>query len=353
MSALPKTLTQRVALRQALGKDGYHDALLRIVAGNDEALQNWSQPLPKEEREQRKQVIFDLWLAGATEREVAEQLAISNIQIHKVIKLLTKNGHKVVSTEEPPIYNVWNFANCDPRFGQKHPGQIPGQAVVNLLLWLTEPFDFVVDPMGGGGTTIDVCKYLNRRYKVFDIDPRRPDIHKWDIRKGYPHLPQKPNFIFLGPPYWRLKQSEYSSDGSAMGSYANWLRFMGKLTKDSAKTVKPGGHVSLTIESFLDEKETGKFLYLAHDCLNLFEQAGLEGIQEISVNMPSQIKSFSDVLTRKSTESSLISRGNLLCLRGQLMPQRELTWRRPTNYSLWHRECLTSAPMAHFEVSGQ
>ena len=31
--------------------------------------------------------------------------------------------------EAPPIYNVWNYSGCDPRFGQKHPGQIPGQSV--------------------------------------------------------------------------------------------------------------------------------------------------------------------------------------------------------------------------------
>ena len=28
--------------------------------------------------------------------------------------------HDVVK-EEAPVYNVWNFGNCDPRFGQKHP----------------------------------------------------------------------------------------------------------------------------------------------------------------------------------------------------------------------------------------
>ncbi len=79
-------------------------------------------------------------------------------------------------SETPPIYNVWNYALCDPRFGQKHPGQIPGQAVVNLLLWLTKPFDVVVDPMAGGGTTADVCRYLLRRYYCFDIDPKSPRI---------------------------------------------------------------------------------------------------------------------------------------------------------------------------------
>jgi hypothetical protein len=69
--------------------------------------------------------------------------------------------------------------------------------------------------MAGGGTTIDVCRYLLRRYYCFDIDPKRPDIKKWDIRHGYPRLPYKPDFIILDPPYWRLERDEYSSDGAA------------------------------------------------------------------------------------------------------------------------------------------
>ena len=132
-------------------------------------------------------------------------------------------------SEQPPVYNAWNYSACDKRFGQPHPGQIPGQAIVNLLLWLTKPFDIVIDPMAGGGTTIDVCRYLLRRYYCFDIDPKRPDIKKWDIRHGYPRLPYKPDFIILDPPYWRLKRDEYSPDGAAMTTYQEWLEFMRKL----------------------------------------------------------------------------------------------------------------------------
>jgi hypothetical protein len=251
--------------------------------------------LTAEERQQRRLVIFDLWLAGGTERETANQLAITHQQVHKVLALATENTDITVTEEQPPIYNVWNFGNRDPRFGQKHPGQIPGQALVNLLLWLTEPYDLVVDPMAGGGTTVDVCKYLQKRYYCGDIDPRRSDIRQWDIRQGYPRLPRKPKLIFLDPPYWRLKRAEYSTSGSAMGSYQVWLVFIAKLSTDSARTVAPGGYIALMIESFLDEKETNEFLFLTQDCLNLFKRVGLKGIQEISVNMPTQIKSFRDV----------------------------------------------------------
>lgn len=56
-------------------------------------------------------------------RQVIDRIVQSALQ--------TKSASMVLN-EQPPIYNVWNYALCDPRFGQKHPGQIPGQAIVDL-----------------------------------------------------------------------------------------------------------------------------------------------------------------------------------------------------------------------------
>lgn len=298
-----KNILQRIASLQLQGKNDHDKDFLAIVANDAETLKKWSSPLTDTERIDRNNAIFDHWLAGETESKLAKNAKLNVSQICRILNILrTPKRDALQISETSPIYNVWNFANCDPRFGQDHPGRVPGQAIVNLLLWLTNPFDVVLDPMAGGGTTIDVCRYLFRRYHCFDIDPRRPDIKQWDIRKGYPKLPQKPDFIILDPPYWRLKQDEYSQDGVAMTSYQEWLEFMRKLARDSFKTLKPGGHVALFIESFLDERETGKFLFLNRDCLELFEVCDFEGIQEISLNMPSQIKSFRDVTYAKKKQ---------------------------------------------------
>ena len=298
-----KNVLQRIASLQLQGRNGYDKDFLALLANDAKTLEIWSSPLTDVERAERNNAIFDHWLAGETTREIAKKGQLTKSQIERIINMARASKLETMChTEQPPIYNVWVCPSCDPRFGQKHPGRIPGQAIINLLLWLTEPFDMVVDPMAGGGTTIDVCRYLLRRHYCFDIDPRRPDIKQWDIRQGYTRLPQKPDFIILDPPYWRLKRDEYSGDGAAIGSYEEWLAFMKKLAKDSFKTLKRGGHIALFIESFLDERETGKFLYLNRDCLNLFEAAGFEGIQEISLNMPSQIKSFRDVTYAKKKQ---------------------------------------------------
>jgi len=81
----------------------------------------------------RNNAIFDHWLAGETTTEIAEKSHLDRSQIDNIIKHGTASrlqGNPI--TETPPIYNVWNYGTCDPRFGQNYPGRIPGQAIVNL-----------------------------------------------------------------------------------------------------------------------------------------------------------------------------------------------------------------------------
>jgi DNA modification methylase len=110
---------------------------------------------------------------------------------------------KICAPDSLQIYNVWNFPKCDPRYGLDYPGRIPGQIVENILYYYTEPFDIVVDPMAGGGTTVDVCKAMFRRYQAYDINPIREEIKKHDIRQGFPQRAKGCKLIFLDPPSWR------------------------------------------------------------------------------------------------------------------------------------------------------
>ena len=124
-----------------------------------------------------------------------------------------------VEDEDRPwlrVYNVWNFAKCDDRFGLNHPGMVPGQIMQNLNWYFTKPGDLVIDPFAGGGSTIDVCKYDDadfgkRRCEAYDIDPKRPDIKRRDIvTNGVPNV-SGASLVFLDPPYWGQKKGEYGS----------------------------------------------------------------------------------------------------------------------------------------------
>lgn len=62
------------------------------------------------------------------------------------------------------FYNQWSFASPDPRFGDNEwPGRIPGQIVLNVIYHFFDRKNKirVLDPMAGGGSTHDVCKYLS------------------------------------------------------------------------------------------------------------------------------------------------------------------------------------------------
>lgn len=131
-----------------------------------------------------------------------------------------------VEDEDRPwlrVYNIWNFAKCDDRFGISHPGMIPGQIIQNLNWYFTKPGDLVVDLFAGGGPSIDVCKednndYGNRQCRAYDIEPRRPDIIKRDlIAEGIPDVSDAA-MVFLDPPYWAQMKGQYSGHSTNLAN---------------------------------------------------------------------------------------------------------------------------------------
>ena len=113
---------------------------------------------------------------------------------------------------KPLIYNIWNLKGQDN--SRKYFGAFPEYFMENLLHFHSEPLDIIYDPFGGGGTTVDVCKRMFRRYYVSDrkvIPGREQEIREHNILDGLPDDLPKPAMIFLDPPYWVLK-NEYSDE---------------------------------------------------------------------------------------------------------------------------------------------
>ena len=104
--------------------------MLAIATGDEDVQAEWSQPLTREDKAERKQLIYDMWLAGGTTREIAVKLVMRQNAVFESVQMTSGFALEQLVKEEPPTYNVWNFNQCDPRFGQKHPGRIPGQTVV-------------------------------------------------------------------------------------------------------------------------------------------------------------------------------------------------------------------------------
>jgi hypothetical protein len=93
-------------------------------------------------------------------------------------------------------------------------GATPSYVIWNLLQRYTRKGDVVVDPMCGSGTTLDVCKDLERQGIGFDLQPYRKDIGFADARE----LPLKDasvDFAFIDPPY--STHLKYSGDPRCIG----------------------------------------------------------------------------------------------------------------------------------------
>lgn len=79
-------------------------------------------------------------------------------------------------------------------------GATPSWVIWNLLERYTRKGDRVLDPMCGSGTTIDVCKDLERVPACFDLVPSRADIQQADARE-LPLPNESIDFAFVDPPY--------------------------------------------------------------------------------------------------------------------------------------------------------
>lgn len=120
------------------------------------------------------------------------------------------------SKERPFRYNIWNTGKGNET---SHFGSFPQIFMENLLYYHTKPLDIIFDPFAGEGTTVDICKKWMRRYLCYDIKVkpgREEDIKQHDIIQGLPEdfskPKNKPDLVFLDPPYWILAKDKYSKE---------------------------------------------------------------------------------------------------------------------------------------------
>ena len=203
------------------------DEIARVLSVTVRSVTSYLNDIEKQLREERKQKIFDMWMACHTQDEIAEATGSKQQTVGDEIATFTEIGNvsnfgkSLDFTRDnefqPPLYNLWTFAKKTN--GVSHFGNSEQRIVDNLLYLYTEPFDIVVDPFAGGGSTIDACKYRLRRYWVSDRKPipeREKEIRKHDLMvDGLPPLNRNWSNValtYLDPPYWRQAAGMYSND---------------------------------------------------------------------------------------------------------------------------------------------
>jgi len=186
-----------------------------------------------------------------------------NISWYKICnKYLPEPEEKFREQNWLKVYDIWNFAGIDYNFGIEYPGNIPAGIVLNTLYYYTKENDLVVDPMAGGGVTIDCCKYYDRRCLAYDIQPIREDVSKNDILSGYPQETQNCDLIFLDPPYFKKKEKEYGEISISALDRESYLEVFDTIAKESFKTIRNGGYLAFLMEPYIDYQDSSGSIWL-------------------------------------------------------------------------------------------
>jgi len=210
--------------------------------------------------------------------------------------------------------DVWNFSECDKRFGIDYDGRIPGQIVQNVLYYYTEPSAFVIDPMAGGGTTLDVCTKcdeVKRDCLAFDIKPPRPDIIEADATKPWP-INKKADLVFIDPPYWSQQEEAYGIVGQSLEEF---LTLMQLILEQVRKNLKDEGTLALLIAPMAIKTD---YMDLPFMLSGMTQDMGLRLKQRISVPVgseqvgPSIVKHCKDTRTMVALSRDLLILGKVL-----------------------------------------
>lgn len=207
-------------------RKGKKEQLAKILSVSQRVVQDWLSRIDKDAKEQRGRRIFDRWLACWTDEESGNeegmtpqgvgQITKENADLQKVSKSDRARAEHATDFD-PPIYNIWK--QQEKTAGSSHFGNSEVRWLDNLLYLYTAPFDVVVDPFAGGGSTIDLCKKRLRRYFVSDRKPiveREKEIRAHDLTAGLPPLHKQlwkdVRLVYLDPPYWKQAEGQYSAD---------------------------------------------------------------------------------------------------------------------------------------------
>lgn len=236
--------------------------LASMLSVSERTVRDWLSRIDKDAKDARDKRIFSMWLACHTDQEIADAEGMPRTTVTDQTKGLDEIGNLAESVKaaakhatdfDPPIYNVWKQQTKTP--AGKHFGNSEITLVDNLLYLYTEPFDIVVDPFAGSGSTADLCKKRMRRYWVSDRLPavgRESVIRKHDLTNGLPPLRRWKDvgLVYLDPPYWKQAEGRYSEDPQDLANMdlETFTRTLAELVRNFAKKLQKGAHIALIIQ---------------------------------------------------------------------------------------------------------
>lgn len=262
--------------------------ICKILSISNSTVTSYLTDIDKQLREERKAKIFSMYLAGYTMQEIADAVGLERSTITKEIESLVNisslaKNHQVLanfqdSEFETPIYNVWTFAKKTNNVS--HPGNSEVRIVENLLYLYTSPFDIVLDPFAGGGSTIDICKKRLRRYWASDRKPiveRENEIRKLDIVTELPDFNNRwkdVRLVYLDPPYWKQVQNQYSTDAEDLANMPldDFNKALSSVINRIARKLSSGSHIALLIQPTQWKSDNKEFTDHVSDMIRLADK---------------------------------------------------------------------------------
>lgn len=237
--------------------------IAKTLSVSEKSIARYLTDVDKNLRAERKERIMAMYLACYTQDEIAAAVGVPRKTVADSIDSLANIDNCLKSPKlsaeynddfDIPLYNVWTFAKKTNEVS--HFGNSEVRIVDNLLYLYTNPFDIVVDPFAGGGSTIDICKKRLRRYHVSDRKPivaRESDIRKHDMLDGVPELNNRwsdVSLAYLDPPYWKQAEGEYSYDVADLANQdlTEFTENMIAIVNGLSAKMKSGSHIAMIIQ---------------------------------------------------------------------------------------------------------
>lgn len=230
-----------------------------------------------------------VWRAATGESDPRAQSAVAQLDagtksVHAAYKDLRRRD-RFTAGFRPTPYDVWPFRH-DPAFGIPHPGSIPAAIVAHALHYYTAPGDLVVDPMAGGGTTLDVCQAMGRRCLAYDLHPVRPGIAPRNVNDGFTPEASGCALVFCDPPYGTMLAGRYGAPGLAEAAPDAWLAFLQGLARHSLATLRPGGVIALLLANQTEKDLPAGHGYIDHAFLGYQALLGAGFLPERRISCP-------------------------------------------------------------------
>jgi len=229
----------------------------KLLAVSEEKIRQWIKDILDKINDAKKQEAWDMWLVCCTEDEIAELLKVSEKTINNWISVKKQDIGKVqIFPESLQIYNIWNIGTR-AKTDNEYPGRLPLDVMENILYYYTNPFDIVLDPMAGGGTTNEGCKNMSRRYLCYDLIGN--ELNKINQHNILTDMPKKknfpPNLIFLDPPYWKQMDKYTGHDDNLMNMPLDkYYTSMDKIIKEAYSILKPDGILAIIVSPTQSKK---------------------------------------------------------------------------------------------------